>query len=50
MKSRDVLLGTLFSPALLAFGSVGMVLMFAIWIGFGLWFAWNLWQLFDISA
>ncbi|HET8899380.1 MAG TPA: hypothetical protein VFN09_11475 [Rhodanobacteraceae bacterium] len=47
MKTRDLLLLTLLSPLLLAFGALGLWLMLAIWVGFGIWVLRLLWQFFD---
>lgn len=50
MKTRDILLLILLSPALLVFGAVGLGLMLAIWVGFGAWVLRLLWQFFDTPA
>lgn len=50
MKTRDILLLMLLSPALLVFGAVGIGLMLAIWAGLGVWFLRLLWQFFDTPA
>lgn len=50
MKTRDILLLMLLSPALFMLGTVGVWLMFAIWAGFGVWFLRLLWQFFDTPA